>query len=97
MVGVAPRDSIQGSGDRGPRTTLDRPRGVCVRVNPDADIRPAWVLKEELLARMGEIKTNDGSVGQEGSNRSLSPATPFASTTLCRPKALRRLAGSPLG
>jgi antitoxin (DNA-binding transcriptional repressor) of toxin-antitoxin stability system len=29
MVCVAPRGSIQGSGDRRPRTTLDRPRGLC--------------------------------------------------------------------
>jgi len=41
-------------------------RDGLVKVNPDADIRPARVLKEELLARIGEIKTGDGSVGQEG-------------------------------
>jgi hypothetical protein len=41
-------------------------RDGLMKVNPDADIRPARVLKEELLARIGEIKTRDGSVGQEG-------------------------------
>ena len=41
-------------------------RDGLMKVNPDADIRPARVLKEELLARIGEIKTSDGSVGQEG-------------------------------
>jgi hypothetical protein len=34
--------------------------------DPEAGVRPAPVLKKELLARIGEIKTSDGSVGQEG-------------------------------
>ena len=33
------------------------------KVNPEADIRPARVLEEELLARIGEIKAQDGFVG----------------------------------
>jgi hypothetical protein len=33
--------------------------------DPEADIRPAQVLKKELLARIGEIKTRDGSVGEK--------------------------------
>jgi hypothetical protein len=33
--------------------------------DPEADIRPAQVLKEELLARIREIKTRDGSVGEK--------------------------------
>ncbi|MFZ0600653.1 MAG: hypothetical protein WAN05_04650 [Roseiarcus sp.] len=32
---------------------------------PGADIRPAPVLKEELLARIGEIKAQDGLVGDK--------------------------------
>jgi hypothetical protein len=42
MVGVAPRDSIQGSGDRGPRTTLDRPRGLCVPETHGFSLRSPW-------------------------------------------------------
>ena len=41
-------------------------RDGLMKVNPEADIRPAQVQKKELLARIGEIKTSDGSVGQEG-------------------------------
>ena len=33
--------------------------------DPEADLRPAQVLKEELLARIGEIKHRDGSVAQK--------------------------------
>ena len=33
--------------------------------DPTADIRPAQVLKEELLARIREIKAKDGSIGEK--------------------------------
>ncbi len=36
------------------------------KVNEEADIRPAPVLLAHLLARLGEIKTRDGSVDGEG-------------------------------
>jgi hypothetical protein len=38
-------------------------RDGVVSSDPMADIRPAQVLKEELLARIREIKATDGSVG----------------------------------
>jgi hypothetical protein len=37
--------------------------GRAIGSDPRANIRPAQVLKEELLTRIGEIKTRDGSVG----------------------------------
>ena len=33
--------------------------------DPEADIRPARVPEKELVARIGEIKTRDGSVGEK--------------------------------
>jgi hypothetical protein len=38
-------------------------RDGVMKVNPEADIRPAQGLKRELLARIREIKATDGSVG----------------------------------
>jgi hypothetical protein len=38
-------------------------RDGLMQVNSDADIRPARVLKDELLARIDEIKTSAGSAG----------------------------------
>jgi hypothetical protein len=38
-------------------------RDGVMKVNPEADIRPAPGLKRELLARIREIKATDGSVG----------------------------------
>jgi hypothetical protein len=36
-----------------------------IKVDEEADVRPAPVLLAHLLARLGEIKTTDGSVGDE--------------------------------
>ena len=40
-------------------------RDGVIRQEPGADIRPAHVLKGELRARIREIKTRDGSVGEK--------------------------------
>jgi hypothetical protein len=40
-------------------------RDGVMKANPEADIRPTQVLKKELLVRIGEIKTRDGSVGEK--------------------------------
>jgi hypothetical protein len=41
-------------------------RGGIMKVDEEANVRPAPVLLEHLLARLAEIKTTDGSVGEEG-------------------------------
>jgi hypothetical protein len=40
-------------------------RDGLMKVNPEADIRPTQVLEKELLARTGEIKAQDGLVGDK--------------------------------